>query len=60
MSVEISDITTGVSKVSTKYQATIPEQVRKKANIERGDEVKFVHDGEEIRVVVVKEDNSSK
>lgn len=51
MSTEISEITTGVSKVSTKYQATIPEAVRDKADINRGDKVKFIYDGRQVRIV---------
>lgn len=48
----MSEFVTGVSKVSTKFQATIPEDVRDRAGIEIGDEVKFVYDGRQVRVVL--------
>lgn len=47
----MSELTTGVSKVTTKFQATIPEDVREKADIDRGDKVKFIYDGRQVRIV---------
>ena len=41
---------TAVSKLTKKYQATIPEAVRKKLNLNAGDAIAFEIDNNEIRV----------
>jgi AbrB family looped-hinge helix DNA binding protein len=41
---------TAVSKLTKKYQATIPEAVRKKLNLNAGDAIAFEIDNNEIKI----------
>lgn len=41
---------TSVSKLTKKYQATVPEAVRKKLNLTAGDTIAFEIDNNEIRI----------
>ena len=41
---------TSTSKLTTKYQATIPAPVRKVLHVEAGDAIAFDIEGEEVRV----------
>jgi antitoxin PrlF len=41
---------TAVSKLTKKYQATVPEAVRKKLNLNAGDTIAFEIDNNEIKV----------
>jgi AbrB family looped-hinge helix DNA binding protein len=40
----------GSSKVTVRYQVTIPEEVRKKMGVNEGDTLVFVEDGERIYI----------
>ena len=41
---------TAVSKLTKKYQATVPEAVRKKLNLSAGDTIAFEIDNNEIKI----------
>ena len=40
----------GSSKVTVRYQVTIPEEVRKKMKVKEGDSLVFVEDGKRIYI----------
>ncbi len=40
----------GSSKVTVRYQVTIPEEVRKKMKVKEGDTLVFVEDGKRIYI----------
>jgi len=41
----------GASKVTTRYQITIPEEVRKRLNIKIGDSVAFIEENGKIYII---------
>jgi AbrB family looped-hinge helix DNA binding protein len=45
---------TAMSKLTKKYQATVPEAVRKKLNLNAGDTIAFEIDNNEIKIRKVK------
>mgnify|MGYP003998561385 CR=1 FL=1 len=40
----------GSSKITIRYQVTIPEQVRKKMNVKEGETLVYVEDGDRIYI----------
>ena len=40
----------GSSKVTVRYQVTVPEEVRKKLKVKEGDSLVFVEDGKRVYV----------
>lgn len=51
MSMDMSEIATGESRLTKKNQVTVTKEIREALNLESGDEVRFIYDGRQARIV---------